>query len=79
MLNLSPADIVANKMNDGNGTNGMSEPKKLIRAKPTYPTSSANGKITDKSNRVWNAQMIIKPLFIGAWIYRNYIRSHRVL
>ena len=34
MSNLSPTAIVASKRNDGSGTNGISEPKKLIIDKP---------------------------------------------
>ena len=49
MLNFSPADMVASRMNDGKGTKGISEAKKLIRANPKYPISLANGKIADKS------------------------------
>ena len=33
-LNWSPTDIVINKMNEGIGTNGINDPKKLTRAKP---------------------------------------------
>jgi hypothetical protein len=52
MLNLSPADMVASTMKEGNGTNGISEPKKLTSARPRYPISSVNGKIADKSTRL---------------------------
>jgi hypothetical protein len=31
---LSPAAIVARKINDGKGTNGINEPKKLTSARP---------------------------------------------
>lgn len=41
--------MVANKMNDGRGTKGISEAKKLTSAKPKYPISLANGKIAFKS------------------------------
>ncbi len=33
-LNWSPTDIVISKMNDGIGTNGINDPKKLTKAKP---------------------------------------------
>ena len=44
-----PTDIVARNRNPGNGTNGTSEPKKLISAKIRYPSSVANGKISPNS------------------------------
>ena len=34
MLNCSPTAIVANKTNDGIGTKGINEPKKLTRLNP---------------------------------------------
>ena len=42
-LYASPADIVARNAKEGNGTNGMSERKKLTNARPTYPTWGENG------------------------------------
>lgn len=41
--NCSPTDIVASKRKEGNGTNGINEPKKLTRVNPMYPTSEENG------------------------------------
>ena len=38
-------------MNEGIGTNGINEPKKLTSAKPIYPTSGEkNGKKSQMSN-----------------------------
>ena len=37
------AHIVARNAKEGNGTNGMSERKKLTNARPTYPTWGENG------------------------------------
>ena len=47
--NCSPTDIVANKTNEGIGTNGISEPIKLTNPKPIYPTSGAKGKMSQRS------------------------------
>ena len=47
--NWSPTDIVANKRNEGRGTKGIKEPKKLTKVSPIYPTSGANGKMAAKS------------------------------
>ena len=41
--------MVASKRNDGNGTKGIKDPKKLTRLSPIYPTSVAKGKIVAKS------------------------------
>jgi len=41
--NWSRTDIVASKRKEGNGTNGIKEPKKLTRVSPMYPTSEENG------------------------------------
>ena len=49
--NCSPTDIVASKINEGTGTNGISEPIKLTRANPMYPTSGAKGKMSQRSTR----------------------------
>ncbi len=50
MLNWSPsAAIVARNKKDGIGTNGIKEPKKLIRVKPKYPNSGEKGKRSVKS------------------------------
>ena len=47
--NCSPTDMVANKINEGTGTNGINEPIKLTRANPMYPTSGAKGKMSQRS------------------------------
>lgn len=49
MLNWSPTDIVASSTNEGMGTKGMSDPKKLTRPRLRYPTSGANGNRSVKS------------------------------
>ena len=50
MLNWSPSDaIVARKIKNGTGTNGIKEPKKLIRLKPKYPNSGEKGRRSVKS------------------------------
>lgn len=46
----SPTDIVASNKNDGTGTKGIKEPKKLTSDKPIYPASGAKGKRSVKSN-----------------------------
>ena len=49
--NWEPTDIVTRRMNEGIGTNGINEPKKLTNAKPIYPTSGEkNGKKSQMSN-----------------------------
>ena len=41
------------RMNDGIGTNGINEPKKLTNVRPIYPTSEEkNGKKSQISNRI---------------------------
>lgn len=50
ILYWSPTDIVANSKNDGTGTKGINEPKKLTRDNPMYPTSGAKGNRSAKSN-----------------------------
>jgi len=53
--------MVINKMNEGIGTNGINEPKKLTRARPRYPTSDEkNGKKSQISNRSQDNQLYIK-------------------
>jgi len=50
MLNWSPsAAIVPRKITNGIGTNGIKEPKKLIRIKPKYPISGEKGSKSVKS------------------------------
>jgi hypothetical protein len=41
--------MVASKINEGTGTNGINEPMKLTRASPMYPTSGAKGKMSQRS------------------------------
>ena len=49
--NWSPTDIVTRRINEGIGTKGINEPKKLTNAKPRYPTSGEkNGKKSQMSN-----------------------------
>ena len=47
--NCPPTDMVASKINEGTGTNGINEPMKLTRANPIYPTSGAKGKMSQRS------------------------------
>jgi hypothetical protein len=43
---------VASNTNDGIGTNGISEPKKLTSVRAIYPTSDAKGKrISEKAEK----------------------------
>jgi len=46
--------MVASKINEGTGTNGINEPMKLTRANPIYPTSGAKGKMSQRSTRNQN-------------------------
>ncbi len=64
--NFSPTDIVARTKNPGNGTNGMREPKKLMRAKLRYPTSGANGNrsINSTNQTVFRRYLIKTRLFV---------------
>ena len=51
--NCPPTDMVASKINEGTGTNGINEPKKLTNVRPIYPTSDEkNGKKSQISNRI---------------------------
>ena len=51
ILNWSPTDIVASNKNDGSGTKGINEPKKVTKLKPKYPISGAKGKRAAKSTK----------------------------
>jgi len=50
---------VARTMNDGIGTNGIREPKKLTRLRNGYPISGAKGKKSVKSTN----HSFVKQLF----------------
>ena len=49
--NWSPTAIVASRRNDGTGTNGMRDPKKLTSERSKYPPPGSNGKRSVMSNR----------------------------